>query len=79
MRKLFVFNVFFSSVKVDSLGNAQSLQRNFNQITETANTSISKGLSYLLTGELHVSVIFFSYLHLLSFIFNIFFPSINMF
>lgn len=36
------------------MGEARSLQRELNRITETANTSTSEGLSYVLKGELSV-------------------------
>ncbi|KAM5561511.1 hypothetical protein ABKV19_022220 [Rosa sericea] len=39
-------------LQVGLMGKARSLQRDLNRITETANTSTPKGLSYVLTGAM---------------------------
>lgn len=51
----FIFLVIIF-VKVGLLGMARVLQRDLNRIADTADTSSSEGLSYVLTGEASIGV-----------------------
>lgn len=55
---LYCFTIFFIYCvsKVGLLGLGRALQRDLNRIANTADTSTSEGLSYVVTGELYQSV-----------------------